>query len=470
MKIGTLTELARVTGGSWAGEDNPLTRANDRFSGVAIDTRVLQPGDVFFCLKGANTDGHRYARTAARRKAAAILVRRNKRGFAKPVAGVPVLRVDDPQTALCTWADLYRRKFDIRFTAITGSVGKTSTKDMLAAVLAQKFPTFKTPGNYNNLLGIPLSLPKLSQKHRLGVVEMGMSSPGEIARLTEMIDPEIGVITWIGPAHLEFFTDLRQIARAKRELFDGMAPQGIGVVNVDNPILARWKSRMKRKIIGYSVRRKADVFATDIRLDSGETVFRLNGKTLIKLPVLGVHAVSNALAACAVARLYGIGVERIRRGLQKAQLPAGRLAVRKTRSITILDDTYNSNPISAKAALETLCALRPPGRKIACLGAMRELGVSALQLHRDVGRAAAVRGVDVLLGVGYWGRQIVKGAKLARRDVITHVAANIHRASAWLEDFVTARDVVLVKASRVEGFDRIVFDLIAATTRGKGKR
>lgn len=469
MKIGTLTELAQATRGKWADGANPIGHADDRFSGVAIDTRVLRPGDVFFCLKGARTDGHHFARQAARRNAAAIVVRRGRPGFARSGAGVPVLRVTDPLEALCSWADVYRRKFDVRFTAITGSVGKTSTKEMLAAVLAQKFPTFKTPGNYNNLLGIPLSLPRLSRKHRLGVVEMGMSSPGEIARLTEMIDPEIGVITWIGPAHLEFFADLRQIARAKRELFDGMDACGIGVVNIDNPILARWKNRMKRTIIGYSVSRKTDVFATDIRLDPGETVFRLNGKTLIKLPVTGTPAVSNALAVCAVAKLYGIGVEKIRQGLRQVRLPAGRLAVRKALSITILDDTYNSNPISAGAALETLCALRPPGRKIACLGAMRELGVSARQLHRDVGRAAAARGVDVLLGVGYWGRQIVNGAKAARRDIFTHVVPDSRRASAWLKDFVIAQDVVLVKASRAEGFDRIVQGLMAGKTRAKGR-
>jgi UDP-N-acetylmuramoyl-tripeptide--D-alanyl-D-alanine ligase len=365
MKLGTITELAEITGGSWAGGSNPLPQGRGRFSGISIDTRTLKRGDVFFCLKGANTDGHRFARRAARRKAAAIVVNRRRPGFGGPLMGVPVLRVDDPLTALVDWAGWHRRRFDTRFAAITGSVGKTSTKEMLAAVMAQKFSTFKSPGNFNNLLGIPLALQKLAPKYTHGVVEMGMSSPGEIKRLVKMIDPEVGVVTWIGPAHLEFFRDVRAIARAKRELFDHMAQDGLGVVNIDNPILARWKRNMKRTLVGYSVRRTTDVYATNISLGPRETVFRLNGKTLIRLPVMGQHAVSNSLAACAVAKLYGIGVEKVRQGLARAQIPAGRLIMKKTRSVTILDDTYNSNPTSAKAALDTLCALRPPGRLIA---------------------------------------------------------------------------------------------------------
>ena len=459
MRLGTVTELAEITGGTWAGGSGPILEERGWFSGISIDTRTLKSGDVFFCLKGANTDGHRFARRAARGKAAAIVVNRRRRGFARPLIGVPVLHVDDPLTALVDWAGRHRRRFDIRFAAITGSVGKTSTKDMLAEVMAQKFPTFKTPGNYNNLLGIPLALQKLSPRHSHGVVEMGMSSPGEITRLVKMIDPEIGVVTWIGPAHLEFFRDVSAIARAKRELFDHMAAAGLGVVNIDNPILARWKRRMKRALLGYSVRRATDVYATDIRLGPGETVFRLNGKTLIKLPVMGTHAVSNALAACAVARLYGIGIEKVRRGLARVRTPAGRLSFKKIRSITILDDTYNSNPTSAIAALDTLCALRPPGRLIACLGEMCELGVSAQQHHRDVGRAAAVRGVDVLMGVGYWGRLIVAGAQGARTTVRTHVAADTHQAIDWLKDLVRSGDIILIKASRAKGFDRIVAGL-----------
>jgi len=460
MTIGTLAELADVTGGWWAGMEQQQA-AGRRFSGVAIDSRVLKPGDAFFCLKGTKTDGHKFARVAARRKAAVIVARKGRPGFARPLHGVPVLRVTDPQAALCVWADSYRRKFTVRFAAVTGSVGKTSTKELLASIFEQKYPTFKTPGNYNNLLGIPLALPLLTAKHRFGIVEMGMSSPGEIARLTRMIDPELGIVTWIGPAHLEFFTDIRHIARAKRELFDGMDPDGIGIVNIDNPILARWKEKMKRRIIGYSMNRKADVYATDINVYPSKTVFRLNGKTLISVPLTGRPAVANVLAACAAAQLYGIGIGKIRAGLSNVRLPAGRMTVRKNGSVTILDDTYNSNPISATAALETLSALRPPGRKIACLGAMRELGDSALQLHKDVGRAAAAHGVDVLLGVGYWGRQIVKGAREMRRNITTHVAADVDQALAWLAGYVAAHDVILVKASRAEGFDRVVRKLTA---------
>jgi len=467
MKLGTLNELAETVGGTWAGGSRSLPAQRKAFIGVSIDTRSLAAGDVFFCLKGEQSDGHRYARHAARGKAAAIVARRGTPGFAKSILGVPVLRVDDPLAALCDWAEGYRRKFEIRFAAITGSVGKTSTKEMLAAILARKYPTFKTPGNFNNLLGIPLALQKLRRRHRLGVVEMGMSSPGEIARLTEIIQPEIGVVTWIGPAHLEFFVDIGAIARAKRELFDNMDRSGVGVVNIDNPILARWKRTMKRKFVGYSIKRPTDVYATDIQLAPGETTFRLNGKTLIRLPVMGRHAVSNALAACAVAKLYGIGVEKIRQGFQRVRLPRGRLMVRRTRSCTILDDTYNSNPISAKAALDTLCALRPPGRKIACMGEMRELGVSARHLHKDVGRAAAERGVDILLGVGYWGRQIVNGAKEARRHIETHAVADVDQAIARLKETVVAHDVVLIKASRAVGFDRIVAGLTTQRTRAK---
>jgi len=459
MALGALTELAEIICGAWAGGPKGMPNPRARYFGISIDTRTLKPGDVFFCLKGEKTDGHAFAEHAARRKAAAIVAARRRPGFARPMRGVPVLRVENPLDALCAWGTWQRRRFTVRFTGVTGSVGKTSTKEMIAAVLAQKYPTFKTPGNFNNLLGLPLALQGLAERHRVGVAEMGMSSPGEIARLTDMIDPEIGVVIWIGPGHLEFFKGISAVARAKRELFDQMRPDGVGVVNLDNPILARWKRDMTRKLVGYSIRRKADVYATDVHSLPDGMAFRLNGKTLLELPFLGEHAVSNALAACAVAQLYGIGIEKISRGLRKAQAPIGRLVMKKAGRVTILDDSYNSNPISANAAVETLCALRPPGRKIACLGAMRELGVSARQLHKDVGRAAAVQGVDVLLGVGYWGRQIVAGARHTHRPVLTRVAADAQEAASWLTEFAQSGDVVLVKASHAEGFERIVAEL-----------
>ncbi len=327
---------------------------------------------------------------------------------------------------------------------------------MITAVFSQKYETFKSPGNYNNLLGIPLALPALTSDHQFGIVEFGMSSAGEIAGLTKMIQPELGVVTWIGPAHLQFFADVRAIAAAKRELFDNLPPEYPGVVNVDNPILARWKNRMKRKLYGYSIHRESDFFATDVEVDFGETRFRLNGRERIRLPLMGHHAVSNALAACAVAKIYGIGIEKIRQGLWQIPRVPRRLEVKKSGKITILDDSYNSNPTSAQAALTVLCALRPPGKRIACLGAMRELGESALHHHKDVGRAAATHGVDVLLGVGPWGRAIATAARKADRRIITYHVKNVESALSRLKQITEPGDVLLIKASRAEGFDRIV--------------
>ncbi len=458
MTLGKLTELAKVTGGTWG---RGIAAPVGSFSGISNNTRTLGKGDVFFCLKGEAADGHTFAHKAAARGAAAIVARRGRPGFAGSISGVPVLRVDDPLEAMCAWAEAHRRKFDLPFVAVTGSVGKTSTKEMIASVLACKYTTFKSPGNYNNRIGLPLAVQRLTPRFRMGVVEMGMSSPGEIARLTKMIQPEIGVITWIGPAHLEFFKDIREIARAKRELFDQMAPPGIGVVNLDNPILARWYKGAKRKMVGYSIKKEADIFATNIRHLPQGTSFRLNGKTLIKLRAIGDHVVSNALAACAVGQILGIGVEKIRDGLWRTPLPEGRLTIKKARSITILDDTYNSNPISAKAALAALCALRPSGKTIACLGAMRELGVSARQLHKEVGRTAVAQGVDGLFGVGYWGYFIIAGANENPGNTVTMGLRNLADAAEWLIEYTQPGDAVLFKASRAVGFDRLVSTFIA---------
>ncbi len=445
-----------MIGGQWAGDSAALISRPRGYAGVVIDTRQLRKREVFFCLKGAKTDGHRFADVAAKKGAAAIVAKRNRRGFSNAIAGVPVLGVDDPQTALADWATAYRRDFATRFIAITGSVGKTSTKEMVSAIFSRKYRTFKSPGNYNNLLGIPLALPALSPEHQYGVVEFGMSSPGEIAALTQMIKPELGVITWIGPAHLEFFSDLKAIANAKRELFDYLPRECPGVVNIDSPILARWKNRMKRRMYGYSIHRETDFFATHIHVDFGETRFKLNGREWIRLPLLGGHHVANALAACAVARIYGIGFEKIRAGLlQTPQLPR-RLEVKKSGQVTILDDSYNSNPASAQAALQVLCALRPPGKKIACLGAMRELGKSALHHHKDVGRAAATHGVDLLLGVGHWGRAITTAARKVGGGIVTQHTKDVESAIPWLQHATEPGDVLLIKASRAEGFDRIV--------------
>jgi UDP-N-acetylmuramoyl-tripeptide--D-alanyl-D-alanine ligase len=440
---------------------NPRT-AKKRFRGVSVDTRTLSPANAFFCLRGEHADGHRYAETAGQQGAGAIVAEHlwAKRHQTWPV---PVIGVDDPLTALGDLAAEFRRHFPTRYVAITGSVGKTTTKEMIAAALATRFSVFKSPGNYNNLIGIPLAL--LGRKDtpgraaQRGVLELGMSTPGEIARLTQIVKPDWGVVTRIAPSHLLQMKSLAAIARAKRELFAHAGEQTIAFLNQDDPYQRQWQKRWDRTTVSYGLDHDADIKGDDVHVrPDGTAAFRVNGRHRFSLPLFGAHNVANALAAIAVARRLGVPFRAIAEALNNLKPLGDRSRIARLGAMTLLEDCYNANPTSTIAALNALAAFSGTGRKIAVLGAMRELGPKETEWHRKVGRVA-MRAADIVVAVGELGKAYVPAAKTHRGRTETYTCSNTADAVRLLKRLVSPGDVVLLKASHSEHFEEIAAQL-----------
>lgn len=449
---------------------NPRT-AKQRFRGVSVDTRTLQTRNAFFCLRGRN-DGHRFAVHARRRGAGAIVAERpwahRHRDW-----DVPVIGVDDPLTALGDLAAEFRRHFPTRYVAVTGSVGKTTTKEMIAAALSARFRVFKSPGNYNNLIGIPLAL--LDRKDtpgraaELGVLELGMSTPGEIARLTQIVDPEWGVVTRIAPSHLMQMKSLAAIAKAKRELFDCADDRTVAFLNHDDPYQRRWQARWNRTTVTYGLDRDADVFADTIQLGpNGTPSFRVNGRHRFSVSLFGTHNVPNALAAIAVARRLRVPFGAIANALAKVKPTGNRSRIVRAGGVTLIEDCYNANPASTTAALNALAAMAVSGRKIAVLGAMRELGTKEVEWHRKVGRVA-MRSADIVIAVGDLGKAYLPSGKMRARAA-TRTCKTIAEAAQLLMRLVSPGDAVLLKASHSERFEEIAARLRDHWKPGSSKR
>jgi len=440
----------QIMGGTLA---NPAL-AGRRWRGVSVDTRTLRRGNAFFCLRGETTDGHRFAPTAAEEGAGAIVAERKAMNRWRPWP-LPVIGVDDPLTALGDLAAAYRRGFPTRFVAVTGSVGKTTTKELIATVLSSKYPVFKSPGNYNNLIGIPLALLGRSRRaggsSDLGVLEFGMSTPGEIARLTEIVSPSWGVVTRIGAAHLMQMKSLAAVARAKRELFDHAQADLVAFLNIDDPYQRRWMAHWDRRTVTYGVVRGGDYSADEITPTSHGVRFRVNGRHRFELPLAGEYNVPNALAAIAVGRHLGIGFAAMVEPLRRVRAAAHRSRIVRLGGVTLIEDCYNANPTSMLAALQSLAGWPGRGRRIAVLGAMRELGEAARQWHRQVGRAAA--SLDLVVTVGKDAQEYQRGVKTGRA-AWTEVRDRSAAITALRRE-LRVGDVILLKASHTEAFEQI---------------
>jgi len=439
---------------------NPRMAAK-RFRGVSVDTRTLQARNAFFCLRG-RADGHRFAVNARRLGAGAIVAERawahRHRDWETPVIGV-----DDPLTALGDLAAEFRRHFPTRYVAVTGSVGKTTTKELIAASLAARFKVFKSPGNFNNLIGIPLALlgrrDTPARAAELGVLELGMSTPGEIARLTEIVDPDWGVVTRIAPSHLMQMKSLAGIAKAKRELFDHASDRTIAFLNHDDPHQQRWQTKWSRTTVTYGLDADADFFADDIQLGSnGAPKFRVNERHRFALSLFGEHNVPNALAAIAVARQLHVPFADIAEALRRVKPTGDRSRVSNLSGVKLIEDCYNANPASTTAALHALAALPVKGRKIAVLGAMRELGPKEADWHRKVGQTA-MRSADILIAVGELGKAYLQDTKRRNDSATTHYCNTIADAADLLTRLIIPGDAVLLKASHSEHFEKIAAQL-----------
>jgi len=433
--------------------------------GISIDSRTMAKDDLFVAIPGERFDGHQFVNQAAEKGAkAAVIAKDKKHTIDQEVFNkIAVILVEDTKRSLRDMASWHRRKFDIRTVAVTGTNGKTTTKDMIAEILSSRFKVLKSPKSYNNLVGVPLTLFQLNSNSEALVVELGMSSPGEIGILTRISNPSIGVITNIGPAHLESMQSTEKIAQAKFELPDNMSSSKTLILNADDPILAnRIKQKKKdERVISFGIEKKADFNADRIEVNGdGYISFRVNKDLTINLGLLGIHNVYNALAAFAVGSLLELDPQKIKQKLERYTPSELRMELVQIRNIRVINDSYNANPVSMEKALETLKRIKIRGRKIAVLGDMLELGEMAEYFHLEVGRKAACLGVDLLVVVGELAHFIGEGAKEAgmnSNNILTF--ENNQEVSLYLLENLKEGDLVLVKGSRKMKTEEVVLSL-----------
>ena len=447
MKPFTLRDALNAVNGRYFGNEAALDSDIDR---VTSDSRTAGTGALFIALKGTRVDGHDFMAGCIRAGAVACLTEREPTPQERPA-----IQVDSTLRATGALAAWHRARFAIPVIGITGSVGKTTTKEMIAAVLSQRFITHKTQKNLNNELGVPWTLLRLDDGHQVSVVEMGISDFGEMRRLTHMVRPTIAVFSVIGDAHLEFLGDRDGVMRAKGEIFEGMDENGLAVLNGDDPIQRKCHPNMRR--VTYGLGEGCDVRGSDVR-NLGEdgmrmTVRHSGGTFEVAIPAFGSHLASAALAAAAVGLELGLTGEEIARGVAQYQTVGDRARVIHAGDMTIVSDCYNANPNSCQAAVDSLMQLDGK-RRVCVLGDMLELGPRTEELHHGVGEYAAKAGVDLVIGCGPLSRAISDGAKAAGSDVLYY--EDKARLIAALGDILRPGDCVLVKASHSMAFEEIV--------------
>jgi UDP-N-acetylmuramoyl-tripeptide--D-alanyl-D-alanine ligase len=456
----TADEIARVTGGRL------VARSDRPARGAAVDSRIVEPGQLFVALPGERTDGHRYLDAAVAGGAAALIVTRPP---ADPAAlgDVTIVQVADALAALQALAGAWRTRFDPLVVGVTGSIAKTSTKEAAAAVLAERLRTLKNEGNLNNEIGLPLTVLRLGPEHQAAVLEMGMYVGGEIADLARIGRPEIGVVTAVQPVHLSRIGTIEAIEQAKGELVEALPRDGVAILNADDERVRRMADRTDASVTTYGFAADADVSAEDVS-SAGTDGMRFTlrgaiGRRAVAIPGLGRMAVHNALAAAAVGLAAGLDLDDIVEGLGRGWSAPHRAQLVRAGRVTIVDDSYNASPGSVSAALELLAGL--PGRRVAVLGEMLELGDGHEDGHRAVGRAAAAT-VELLCVVGDGATGIAEGAATAglAEDRILR-ATDADGAFDQIRHRLRDGDVVLVKASRGIGLDRLV-DALAGDLDG----
>lgn len=451
-----VSETVKATGGEL------LRGSADAYvTGVSTDTRLIKVGDVFFALRGKNSDGHLYVPTALKAGACGVVV--------ADTASVPadssgfVIKVDDTLWSLGELAAYYRRKFEVCTVGVTGSVGKTTTKEMLASILEQKWRVLKNTANFNNEIGVPLTLFDLNSSHDVAVIEMAMRGLGEIRRLARIARPTVGIVTNVGISHIERLGSQSAIAEAKSELLEELPSDGLAVINAEDGYFTVLKHHCKCRIITFGTCKWADVIGT--RVESGKDgrysfVLYVEGigAAPIKLPVLGYHNVYNALAAAAAAVGMGLDLETIQQGLESLAQPVMRMELITSKDgFAILNDAYNASPASVLSALKTLGSIKKYKRKIAILGDMLELGNYAEKAHRDVGSVLAKNGIEMLVTVGPLAKIIAEGAVdsgFPEAAVLSYTDSS--EAARALVGRFSKGDVILVKGSRGTKMDEIV--------------
>jgi UDP-N-acetylmuramoyl-tripeptide--D-alanyl-D-alanine ligase len=450
----SLSRVLEATGGRSAASASDLA-----FSSVSIDSRTLEPGALFVAIRGERFDGHAFLAQARARGAAGALVERD----VEAPPGLVVVRVADTVQALGALARELRLRLALPVVAVTGSVGKTTTKDMTAELLSGLGPVLKTEGNLNNQYGLPLTLLRLTPDHRAAVVELGMSAAGEIRALTKIAEPDVATITRVAPAHLESFASVDAVADAKAEILEGLRPGGAAVLNGDDPRLARIGRNFGGRVVWFGRDRRFDVSAERWRGTGFGMRFdlRIGGEAYdVALPLPGPHFAENFLAAAAAAHVLGVPAGRIAEAATHLEPARHRGELRRLGGgVNLLDDCYNSSPAALEAAVVAL-TLVPGLRRVAVVGDMLELGETSPQLHREAGRGLAGR-VDLVAAIGPLSKHVVEGALEAGlpASALLHFE-DAQTASPAVASLVTPGDAVLVKASRGMRLEQVVDALV----------
>jgi UDP-N-acetylmuramoyl-tripeptide--D-alanyl-D-alanine ligase len=415
--------------------------------GYSIDSRTLQTGELFFAVKGESLDGHDYVEQALGKAAVAAVV--GKEQLARYSVKSRLLAVDDTLVALQTLATAVRRLWGKPLVGVTGSAGKTTTKDAIAHLLSARFRVLKSEGNFNNHFGLPLMLLKLQPEQDIAVIEMGMSHAGEISTLAKIAQPNIGVVTNVAPVHLKFFNSITEIARAKYELIGSLPLGGTAVLNADDEYVSQFGRDFHGKVVTYGLRSSADVWAENIvaRGSEGSSFDLIIGgcREHVTLPLVGQHSVYNALAAVAVALERGMTPSDTAKALATLAPSDKRGQVVKVGNITVINDCYNSNPKALESMVNALATM-PARRRIVVAGEMLELGPNADEMHRQAGQHMAEQKIDALLGVRGLAEQMVDAAGYG--GIHAEFVASAEEAGKWLAEKTRAGDVVLLKASR----------------------
>lgn len=443
-----------------------LLRAGARkeVAGISIDTRTMKRGELFVAIIGKSLDGHKFVASAVKAGAAGVVVSEDVAVPPRTLAkrGVSVIRVNDTTRALGDIAAFHRKRFNPTVIAVTGSNGKSTVKEMLAAILSMRFKVLKPRSSFNNDIGAPLTLLELSPETEAAVIEMEMNVLGGIRRLCEIAQPQVGIVTNIGDTHLEFLSDRAGVAQEKSELVEYIDGSGCAILNADDPLVMDIGRRFPtREAVTFGVKQKADIFASrveDLGLDG--VAFRLNGRLPVRLAIPGVHNVSNALAAAGAATAVGMRAAEIVAGLESFKPLPLRLEVEQFAGIRLIADCYNANPQSMAVALDIL-ARTGKGRRIAVLGEMFELGAAAPDAHREVGRRAA-KAANLVLAMGEHCREIAEGARSGgMRPKAVLCLEDIKGLAQKLIDTAQSGDTILAKGSRANHLEEVVRELKA---------
>jgi UDP-N-acetylmuramoyl-tripeptide--D-alanyl-D-alanine ligase len=433
----SLAEVQQATGAQWLGDRGNIAA---HAQGWSIDTRTLTPGDVFFAIRGDRFDGHAFTKTALERGALAAVVSETSEER-------PLLKVADTLEALQRLSQWARRRWGKPVVAITGSAGKTSTKDIVSELLAVRFRVGKTTGNLNNHIGLPLTLLRIPDDAEVAVVEMGMNHTGEIRQLAALAEPQFGLITNVGYAHVESFDSIEGVAAAKRELIESLPPAGVAILNADDELVRKFREVHTGRTLTYGFAGDADIRATEVEMHAEGVAFTVGG-VRFQTRLTGGHSISNVLAGLAVASLFGIAFSELT-GVVGGLTPGKMRGERSQwRGVTILNDSYNSNPEAARRMIDVL-ASETALRKIAVLGEMLELGSMSETLHRELGRYTARAGVNALVGIRGAAASLVDEARRAGMpESDACFFDDPDSAGDFLRGWVRPGDVILFKGSR----------------------